>query len=89
MRQTLQECNFLLIFWINKGGSVIRGEQFLSIPVYIGLCDVYREAIEAARLLRFHSELSGLAKALLELETKPTPPIDPPPSTASGPTPPP
>lgn len=57
LRQTLQECNFLLVFWINKGGSLIRGEQLLSVPVYIGLCDVYKEALEAARLLRFHSEL--------------------------------
>lgn len=89
MRQTLQECNFLLVFWINKGGAVIRGEQILSVPVYIGFCDAYREALEAARSLRFHSELGILAKALVELETKPTPPIDPPPSKASGQAPPP
>lgn len=83
MRQTLQECNFLLLFWINKGGAIIRGEQLLSVPVYIGFCELYEEALEAARSLRFHSELGGLAKSLIDLETKPTPPVDPPPSTAS------
>ena len=60
MLQTLSQCNFLLVFWINKGGAVIRGEQLLSVPVYIGFCDAYREALEAARLLRYHSELGGL-----------------------------
>lgn len=83
MLQTLSRCNFLLVFWINKGGAVIRGEQLLSAPVYIGFCEVYREALDSARALRYHSELGGLAKALLALETKPTPPIDPPTSKAS------
>ncbi len=86
---TLSRCNFLLIFWINKGGAVIRGEQLLSVPVYIGFCEVYREALKSAHSLRYHSELGGLAKALLALETKPTPPIDPPPSKASEQAPPP
>ena len=88
MLQTLSQCNFLLVYWINKGGAVIRGDQLLSVPVYIGFCEAYRDALEAARLLRYHSELGGLAKALLGLETKPTPPIGPAPSTASGPAPP-
>jgi hypothetical protein len=89
MLQTLSLCNFLLVFWINKGGAMIRGEQLLSAPVYIGFYDAYREALEAARLLRYHSELGSLAKALLDLETKPTAPVDPPPSMASGQVPPP
>jgi hypothetical protein len=83
MGDTLRECNFLLVNWINKGGAVIRGEQLLSVPVYSGFCESYKEALEAAKLLRFHTELGGLARALQELETKPTPATDPPPSKAS------